>query len=511
MNNLKFRMMKAQHIRYAIVGFLIFNFQFLIGNKAQAQQLPLYSSYVYNPMLLSPSFAGIMDTKNQTARLMLAHRFQYAGFEGAPTTSLLALDAPFSKQNMGLGGMLYTDVTGLIRRTGLSLNYRYTVNLNDKIQWHLGLSGSAGQQALDMAAVRAVDMSENILNLQSANKLFVNGAFGTHLTAGNLMFGFAVKQLTRNQLVYQNYTSNTNYDYTQPAHFQGFASYKIDIKGDTFGLTPMVSARYVAGTQLQYDVIVKAHYRNKVFLTAGYRGGYALSFGAGAVLNNNLTLSYTYDYMINAAGPYTGGGNEFTLGYRFMKGKGLPKAPQSTVVEGNGNKLSEAEVDAIFEEKVTAMRNKMEELARENEAQKHKIEGLNNKIDSLHSDMDKIKEDAEKVVVVDGSVANDLQFESGSAKLTNSSKEELNKIAAFLTVNKDMMLDISGHTDNTGNADANLILSKKRAQAVFDYLVSLGISPDRMSHQGYGDSKPLADNGTEAGRIANRRVELKIK
>ncbi|MFY0675599.1 MAG: PorP/SprF family type IX secretion system membrane protein, partial [Bacteroidia bacterium] len=198
---------------------------------AKAQQLPLYSSYVYNPMLMSPSFAGNMDQQGQLARLMMAHRYQYAGFEGAPTTSLLALDAPFTNQKMGLGGVLYTDVTGLIRQTGLSLNYSYKVNLGDKAIWHLGLAANAGQQALDMAAVNAVDMGENILNLESANKVFVNGTFGTHLEMGKLNFGFAAQQLTQNQMVFQNYVSNVNFAYDQPMHLVGFASYRFDIKG----------------------------------------------------------------------------------------------------------------------------------------------------------------------------------------------------------------------------------------------------------------------------------------
>ena len=502
--------MRALNIKYAIVGFLIFNLQFVIGNKVSAQQLPLYSSYIYNQMLLSPSFAGNFNDASQTARLMLAHRYQYAGFEGAPTTSLLALDAPFAKQNMGLGGTLFTDKMGLIRQTGFQMAYSYNVKIGEKATWHLGLAANAGQQSLDLAAARAIDINENILNLESANKVFVNGTFGTHITAGKLTAGFAIQQLTRNQLLYQNYTSNVAFSYEQPAHTVGFASYDFDLKGDTFGITPMLTIRHTAGTPIQYDVIVKAHIKHKLFLTAGYRGGYALSFGAGAVLSNNLTLSYTYDHMINDAGPFTGGGNEFTLGYRFFKGSRGPVTPNTPATVINQG-LTQEEVDRMFEERVQTMRDKMTQLADENASQKEQLERLNKKIDSLHMTHSEMEVAAAEVEVKDGFVANNLQFDSGSAKLTPDSETELDKIAAYLILNEDVQLSISGHTDNTGNAEANLLLSKKRAAAVHSYLVSRGVDNQRMKHEGYGSARPIAENTTAAGRIKNRRVELEIK
>jgi len=67
---------------------------------------------------------------------------------------------------------------------------------------------------------------------------------------------------------------------------------------------------------------------------------------------------------------------------------------------------------------------------------------------------------------------------------------------------------IEGHTDNVGGAAANQTLSEKRAQSVRDWLVAHGIAADRLTAQGYGAAKPVADNGTDEGRTKNRRVEL---
>lgn len=507
--------MKVQNLKYIIAGFLIFNLQFLMLSEAQAQQLPLYSSYVYNPYLLSPSFAGSLGDEDQTARLMLGHRYQYAGFEGAPSTSVLTLDAPMLK-NMGLGGTLYTDKMGLIRQTGLELGYAYRINFNDKATWHLGLSGNAGQQTLDFDGVVAEDITEDILNIGTANKVYINATFGTHVDIQKLTLGFAVQQLTRNQLVYQNYVSNVNFDYGMAPHMLAHVSYQLNGKSGKWGLKPMVVGRIVQGLPAQFDVILKGDYKNKLYITAGYRGGYAASFGVGAKLSKNLILSYTYDHMINDAGPFTGGGNEFTLGYNFFKGSKAPVFDQpvrtdiaSDIEQGSG--LTQEDVDRLFDEKVAKMREEMQALARENETQRAELQKLNNTIEKLQLTNEEMQVEASKVVVKDGFVTNDLAFETGSAWLNPASNRELDRVAAYMLVNKDVQLDIGGHSDAAGNADVNLILSKKRAAVVYDYLVARGVEAKRMTHEGYGDAKPNGSNETDEGKKQNRRVELKIR
>ena len=73
-----------------------------------------------------------------------------------------------------------------------------------------------------------------------------------------------------------------------------------------------------------------------------------------------------------------------------------------------------------------------------------------------------------------------------------------------------LKMEIKGHTDNVGNKDFNLELSKKRAMAVYSYLIKKGVNPDRLSYSYYGMSKPITSNDTEEGRKINRRVEFEI-
>lgn len=105
---------------------------------------------------------------------------------------------------------------------------------------------------------------------------------------------------------------------------------------------------------------------------------------------------------------------------------------------------------------------------------------------------------------------NDILFESDSYRLTEVSKEVINDFAEFLKANPKLQVGIYGHTDNSGSAADNLTLSKNRAKAVYDYLVSVGISASRLSHEGFGQTKPVAANTSEKGKALNRRTEFVI-
>ena len=103
-----------------------------------------------------------------------------------------------------------------------------------------------------------------------------------------------------------------------------------------------------------------------------------------------------------------------------------------------------------------------------------------------------------------------LLFDTDSAKLRPESQEQLRNIAAILIAYPNVHIKIGGYTDNTGDPQHNLKLSQDRADGVVTELVALGISPDRLEAQGYGDQYPVADNSTEEGRAKNRRISMRV-
>jgi len=129
--------------------------------------------------------------------------------------------------------------------------------------------------------------------------------------------------------------------------------------------------------------------------------------------------------------------------------------------------------------------------------------------DAFFSEVDKIIKD-DNLIGKEALRLENIQFETGSDKLTAFSKYELDNLIELMVNNSTMTIELSGHTDNTGDAAANLDLSNRRAAAVRDYLVSRGIQAERMKSVGYGQTRPVEPNDTEAGRQKNRRTELRI-
>ncbi len=107
-------------------------------------------------------------------------------------------------------------------------------------------------------------------------------------------------------------------------------------------------------------------------------------------------------------------------------------------------------------------------------------------------------------------VLNNIFFETNKYDLKNESKVELNKLIDFLNNNKNVAIEIGGHTDNTGGRDLNVKLSDNRAKSVYNYLIQNGIDASRLSYKGYADDEPIASNETIKGRAKNRRTEFKI-
>ena len=103
-----------------------------------------------------------------------------------------------------------------------------------------------------------------------------------------------------------------------------------------------------------------------------------------------------------------------------------------------------------------------------------------------------------------------INFETGSAKLTEDSKYQLDDFAEFMNKNANLKVECDGHTDNVGDAVANLKLSGERAKSVANYLISKGITSNRLSSKGFGSTKPVDPADSDEARAKNRRTEIKF-
>jgi outer membrane protein OmpA-like peptidoglycan-associated protein len=104
----------------------------------------------------------------------------------------------------------------------------------------------------------------------------------------------------------------------------------------------------------------------------------------------------------------------------------------------------------------------------------------------------------------------DVLFDVDRATLKPGAREKLARVAGILASHPDLHIEIEGHTDSTGSDDYNQRLSERRAESVRAYLVEQHVAPAVVGTAGFGESRPVATNGTAAGRQQNRRVELVV-
>ena len=115
-----------------------------------------------------------------------------------------------------------------------------------------------------------------------------------------------------------------------------------------------------------------------------------------------------------------------------------------------------------------------------------------------------------KVTTELNTLAKAVLFNNGKSTLTTSDKAALDSIAKVMISQPNMKFHVTGHTDNVGNSESNLLLSEKRASEAKTYLISKNVNASNLTSQGYGEDNPIADNSTEDGRLRNRRVEIYI-
>lgn len=139
---------------------------------------------------------------------------------------------------------------------------------------------------------------------------------------------------------------------------------------------------------------------------------------------------------------------------------------------------------------------------------------IGKKMDKQAAELEKIE--GAQVEKINEGEAIKVTFESGILFATNSStlntqsRESLNKFASSLMENPDTDVKIYGHTDSTGSDAINNPLSERRAESVYNYLISRGVAGTRIISEGFGSTQPIGDNSTVTGRAQNRRVEVFI-
>lgn len=518
----------------------------LSSNFLFAQQKPLYTNYHFNPEIYNPALTGV----KKTFSIKTIGRKQWVGLTGSPFTQNLSLSAPLKNVPLGFGLAGYFDRTGPLQNTFLNFQMAYHQSISDDVILSLGVNGGFGHLTLtDEYTIR--EMGD--LSVQAAvdGKFTADFGLGVNLNLWGVNLGFAVPQIIEPAIKLSADDPNDLNNYVR--HF--FASIDKTFKiGENFYLRPSALLKRVNGAPYQGDFTLMVSYKDIIWIGTGYRTKDAIPLLFKTNISNVFEIGYSYDFSVNTAKAYNNGSHEFYLGYNLnykkdSDGDGIideeDKCPYVVGIiinlgcpdedidgdginndiddcptkpgplENNGCPVVDTDGDGIYDH--------------EDECPEEKGLLSNNGCPVADTDGDGVPDEEDDCPNTIGIVINfgcpvvtveqnevvqqaleNLEFETGKDIIKDYSKPYLDNLAEVMLENPDWKIKLTGHTDNVGDEENNLILSRDRANAVKFYILGKGVDARRIYTDYYGETRPIDTNETEIGRQRNRRVEMEF-
>lgn len=287
----------------------------LMASIGFAQQLPLFSQYMLNDYFQNPAIAGSRPHFD----VISANRLQWVGITDAPRTYALSMQGPIKPKNMGVGGYLFTDVAGAMRRIGFSGSYAYHVKITEKVKISLSLSAGILQYAIDGSKLTLDNPGDYVFNgyqskvVADLGTSFYLYGLPKENGSGNWWLGGYVPQVFPAKLNLFETPTPTG---TLATHFYATGGYKLFIS-DEFSAEPSFLVKFVSPVPVQIDGGVRIFYKNKVWIGGTYRTNDAMSAMVGYTYKDNLTFGYSYDITTTGLKNYNDGTHELIIGLKF--------------------------------------------------------------------------------------------------------------------------------------------------------------------------------------------------
>ncbi len=309
----------------------------LFGQMILAQQLPIYSQYLYNKFLINPAHAG---TDGYTS-INITAREQWVGYSGAPRTYSLSWQTRIlksdysiqkSKQNknffrpksdgkVGLGAYVFSDKNGLLHRTGFQMTYSYHMWVKDQTQLSLGLAANGYYFTVDVDQGSFVDPSEPLLNNNLRRGIFVpNIDFGVYLLNPHYDIGLSAQQLIGSSIIIGDLGGR---EYKMYRHFYGFGSINFQTGLKTVIQPSLLLKMSELDLIPQADIGATYIYDQHLWTGITYRtSGAIIANIMFRVLprgldNGAMFFGYAFDFTANKIQSVTYGTHELTLALKL--------------------------------------------------------------------------------------------------------------------------------------------------------------------------------------------------
>jgi type IX secretion system PorP/SprF family membrane protein len=281
----------------------------LISSMAYAQQMPQYTQYLLNGYVINPAMAGSTDYFEGK----INHREQWMGITDAPRTNIISVSGPLVPQKMGIGGYLFNDINGPTRQFGLNLSYSYHIKLTEDLKLSMALYGAFMQFAIDGSKISTTS-TDPVLTAGLQTSLIPDAGFSAYGYSEKYFFGFSASQITHSKIKYKEISSQTTGRLV--GHYFVMGGYNYDLNSD-IRIQPSVLLKYVSPVPVQAEFSVRGIYKEMVSAALSYRSSDAMSFTASYTHQKQITLGYSYDFLVSGLQNYSNGSHEIMLSMRF--------------------------------------------------------------------------------------------------------------------------------------------------------------------------------------------------
>jgi len=274
-----------------------------------AQQLPLYSQYMFNTLEINPAYAGFKESMQFTTMF----RKQFNGIKDAPQTALLSFDMPIGTTKLGVGLKLVDDKISVSRTTGAQGSLSYHI-AGDNSRLSFGLQVGALNYKANMVDLNVTHAGDPIF-AQDVNTLVANFGTGIFYNTDKYYAGISVPNIVRTHLRETN-IALSQYDVKQSPHFYVNAGMLINLN-DNFILKPSFLIRGVKGIPINYDINANVFFRELFSMGVSYRSHSAVVGLMDVRVIPELRLGYAYDYNVGRLNAFAKGTHEIILRYNI--------------------------------------------------------------------------------------------------------------------------------------------------------------------------------------------------
>lgn len=282
----------------------------LTGLKALSQQENHYLLESFVPLRNNPAYTGNRDLND----LMIMTRQQWTGFEGAPTSYLLATHFVLRDKNASIGADIQNNSTGPVNETRIFLSYSYKVVMGEKSSLYLGLKGGVGILQINLSDLVVIDQGDKLFETDVNNLILPNLGSGLHFVYQNFYFDFSIPKMLRNRLTPKGVQEvNDENREDMPFIIGGGAKFRT---ADDLFLHPAIILWLIKGATPLFETRISTSYR-KMGAGLVYRPLSALGGYIDYLFWDDIRIGYAYELPTSMLKGSLSGSHEIYLGYNF--------------------------------------------------------------------------------------------------------------------------------------------------------------------------------------------------